>query len=330
MTDSTILFFDVEPQDRRAVLERYPSAKFAEPSLKEKALISTCKDADIVSIFINTPFPRSVIAELPTLKLLCTRSVGYDHIDTQACREHGITVCNVPDYGSHVIAEHVFALLLSTLRHVPEAEKRVESGMFDYHGLRGVALKGKTIGIVGTGKIGRCAARIAHGFDMRILATDQCRTLELEERLGVQYVPLEKLLTESDIITLHLPSTAQTRHLLGQKQFQHMKDGVTLVNTARGALIDSAALLKALNSGKVGHALLDVLEHENNFAENKELISHPNVVTTPHIAFYADDSMRNMYADCFQSIDEWRKGKIPTHAVKPVEKICDLPALKRS
>ncbi len=328
MASPTILFLDTEDADRPLVRQHVPHAHFADADLRDAELVAACKDADIISIFITTPFPRSVIDKLPKLKLLCTRSVGYDHIDTDACREKNITVCNVPDYGSHVIAEHVFALLLSALRHIREGEERVESGTFDYHGLRGMALKGKTIGILGTGKIGRRVAKIAHGYEMRILATDQCRTVDLETELGVRYVSFEDLLGQSDILTLHVPATPETEHLLDGAAFARMKNGVVLVNTARGSLIDSQALLKALNAGKVSHALLDVLEHEQNFEENKALITHPHVVTTPHIAFYADDSLKSMYEDCFRSIRQWMAGTEPEHRIRPVSVVCDLPGAR--
>ncbi len=326
---SVMLFLDCEEKDRTLVLQRFPDAVFAPGSLNGAALLKACKGAEVISTFITTAFPRAVIEELPSLKLLCTRSVGIDHIDMAACAERGITVCNVPDYGSHVIAEHVFALLLSTLRHVHAGHERVVHGTFDYHGLRGMAMKGKTIGIVGTGKIGRAVARIAHGFGMRILAVDQCRTAELERGLGVRYVTLDEMLPVCDIVTLHVPATKDTEHLMNEKNLALMKRGAVLVNTARGSLIDSAALLRALQSGMLAYALLDVLEHEQNFAENRELVSHPKVITTPHIAFYADDSMRNMYLDCFQSIDAWLNGRTPDHVAKPPAVVCDLPPIRR-
>ena len=163
-----------------------------------------------------------------------------------------------------------------------------------------------------------------------MVATDRCRTIELEDLLHVKYMDLDQLLSESDIITLHMPSTDETKHMIDADAFSKMKDGVVLVNTARGDLIDSDALLDALNSGKVAHALLDVLEHEHNFEENKELIKHPNVVCTPHIAFYAEESMRNMYEDCFTSIDEYVRGEEPEHIVHPPTVVCDLPGVKKS
>ncbi len=324
-----MVFLDVDQEDRALVLKRFLDAAVIDRAPAEAEIPSICRDAEIVSTFIRTPFSKGTIGKLPALKLLLTRSVGFDHIDVAACTERGIVVCNVPDYGSHVIAEHVFALLLSTLRHIHEGSARVEGGVFDYHGLRGIALRGKTIGIVGTGRIGRRVAQIAHGFGMKILAVDQCRVTELTDLLGVQYATLEELLGASDIITLHVPETPETKHMIDGRSIALMKDGVILINTARGSLIDSGALLTALQSGKMGHALLDVLEHEQNFEENRTLVSHPRVVTTPHIAFYADDSMRNMYVDCFQSIDQWRASGKPEHVVKPLSIVCDLPGVKR-
>ncbi len=319
-----MVFLEVDPEDAPFIRERFPEAAIITDALKGDDLIRACAEADVVSCFIYSTFPAAILEKLPALRLLCTRSVGFNHIDVDACRERGITVCNVPDYGSHVIAEHVFALLLSTLRHIGEGEKRTEGGTFDYRGLRGMAMRGKTIGIVGTGKIGARVAQIAYGFGMRILAFDPCRTLELIKQYGVEYVDLPLLLSRSDIITLHVPETEETHHMIDAKVLAAMKDGVVLVNTARGGLIDSAALLEALNRGKLTNALLDVLEHEQNFAENKALISHPRVVTTPHIAFYADDSMRNMYRDCFQSIDQWLAGQTPEHLVQVWNIVCDF------
>jgi D-lactate dehydrogenase len=326
--DQRIVFLDVDDEDHTLVSGRFPTA-IIHGHLKEADLMEKCADATVISAFIETPFPRKVIDALPKLRLICTRSVGFDHIDLDACKERGIVVCNVPDYGSHVIAEHVFALVLSTVRHIPEGSRRVEGGVFDYHGLRGMSLRGKTMGVAGTGKIGRRVAQIAHGFGMRILATDQCRTLELIDLLGVTYVPLEELFKQSDIISLHMPATKETEHVIDAKAFALMKDGVILVNTARGSLIDSQALLEALQTGKVGYALLDVLEHEHNFAENRKLISHPRVITTPHVAFYADDSMRNMYLDCFLMIEQWVAGRAPEHVVHDWRIVCDLPPVRK-
>lgn len=324
---ASIVFLQVDSEDTDCVAQEFPEATIIEGIPDD--IPTVCAKAEIISTFIGIDLNAELLSHLPKLKLLCTRSVGFNHIDLAYCAEHDITVCHVPDYGSHVIAEHVFALLLSTLRHIPEADAKVESGDFDYHGLRGVSLRGKTLGIVGTGKIGRKTAQIAAGFGMHILATDRCRTIELEDLLHVQYVDLDQLLVESDIITLHLPAIKETHHMIDADAFAKMKDGVCLVNTARGELIDSDALLDALNSGKVKHALLDVLEHEHNFEENKALITHKSVISTPHIAFYAEESMRNMYEDAFVSIHEYLRGDKPEHTVKPPTVICDLPGIRR-
>lgn len=324
-----LVFLDVDTEDATLVQKQFPDAKIVEGVQQGEQLIAACKGAKVVSSFIHTQWTAEVLQALPDLQLLCTRSVGYNHIDLSTCEKQGITVCNVPDYGSHVIAEHVFALLLSKVRHISEGDARVESGEFDYHGLRGVSLRGKTIGIVGTGKIGRKVAQIAHGFGMNILAVDMCRVMELEDILQVQYVELDELLQKSDIVTLHIPATKETTHMLNADAITHMKDGAILINTARGELIDSQALLDALHTGKIQYALLDVLEHEMNFSENKELISHPNVVVTPHIAFYAEESMTNMYEDCFGSIRSFMAGEKPEHVVKPVQKVCDMPGVKK-
>ena len=323
MASPKLVFVDVDADDRALVQSRFPDALVCE-HLDEASLIAQAADAQVLSVFIQTPVQKSLLDALPKLRLVCTRSVGFDHLDLAACKERQIITFNVPDYGSHVIAEHVFALLLSTLRHVGEGNDRVEGGHFDYHGLRGIALRGKTMGIAGTGKIGRRVAQIAHGFGMNILAYDVCRNTDLEDLLGVRYVSREALLEQSDIVTLHLPDIPETHHIINKDAFAHMKPGMILVNTARGGLIDSAALLTALNTGTLTYALLDVLEHEQNFAENKALVSHPNVVTTPHVAFYADDSMRNMYLDCFDSIDQWIAGKTPDHVVRPQPIVCDI------
>jgi D-lactate dehydrogenase len=312
---SSIVFFDVDPKDQPTVLASVPGVSFQPWDLSPEAIIEACKDAEVISVFITTAFPRSILEKLPNLKLLCTRSVGFDHLDLAYCKERGITVCNVPDYGSHVIAEHVFALLLSTLRHIVIGTERVRQGIFDYRGLRGMALRDKTLGIIGTGKIGKKVAEIAHGFGMRIIAQDVYKNAEIVEKYGVTYVERDVLLAESDIITLHAPALVETRHMINRASIVAMKDGVILVNTARGSLIDSEALLAALESGKVAYALLDVLEHESSIAADKQLVHHPHVVTTPHIAFYADDSVRTMYADSLESIAQYMRGEKPAHMV---------------
>lgn len=323
------VFLEVDAEDDASILARFPDAEIHHGLLNGNDLIDACKDAEIVCCFIYSQFTREIIGKLSNLKLICTRSVGVNHIDLAACEERGIVVCHVPDYGSHVVAEHAFALLLSALRQIGTANVKVRKGQFDYHGLKGMSLFGKTIGIVGTGKIGSRTAKIAHGFGMKILATDVCRNEQLESMYGVRYTDLKTLLSQSDIISLHIPADEKTIHIIDAAALQSMKDGVVLINTARGELIDSVALLQALQSGKVKYALLDVLEHEKEFVPNKDLISHERVIVTPHIAFYADDSVKRMYDDAFTSIDEWQAGMTPHHVMKFEKIVCDLPAVSK-
>lgn len=297
-----ITFVEVDPEDRVTIQKKFPESTVFSKKLQD--VLDQCKTTEILSCFIYSKISKTELDQLPHLKLLCTRSVGTDHIDITECAKRGITVCNVPDYGSHVIAEHVFALLLSALRRIREADERVEHGSFDYHGLKGIALRGKTIGVVGTGKIGRCVCQIAHGFEMNILAYDIVESPLLHAH-SVQYVSLERLFQKSDIVTLHAPLTPQTRHMIHPGTIKHMREGVIIVNTARGALIETEALVANLKSGKIRYALLDVLEHEQNFEENKELIALPQVITTPHIAFLADDSVEQIYNETFASIEKY-------------------------
>ena len=305
-----IYFLDVFNEDREMVLNRFPEAIVFNKKLEEEELIEKCKNAEILCIFARSKITANVINSLPDLKIIVTRSVGYDHIDLEAANKKNVIIANVPDYGSYFISEFVFALLLSGLRHIGEGDERVEKKEFSPVGLRGLALKGKTLGVIGTGKIGQNVTRIASmGFLMNVLSYDLSPNQELAEENHFSYVDLDTIWKESDIITLHCPLLPSTKHLINEKSFSAMKDGVIIVNTSRGGIIKTKALVSALRSGKVSYAFLDVLEHEDNIAKDKELIEIPNVITTPHIAFYADDSMQKMYDSAFSSIDAYIKGE---------------------
>jgi D-lactate dehydrogenase len=317
MKSSKIVFFEVEEMDEKQILTTFPNAKIEPKVLSENEIIKKYKDTEILCPFIYTKITKKVIQNLPNLKLIITRSVGYDHIDLKAAKERGIPVCNVPDYGSHVIAEHVFALLLSTIRCVKEGDEKVERCEFDFHGLRGVALKGKTLGLIGTGKIGKNVARIASlGFLMDVVAFDINQDTEAARENHFAYVDqIDEVFEKSDIISLHVPFLPSTKHLINKKTIQKMRNGVILINTARGGIIETKAFVKALKSKKISYAALDVLEHEKNIAENSELIHLPNVVVTPHIAFYADDSMHKMYLESILSIERFIKNEELIHQV---------------
>ena len=299
-----ILFTEVLAEDKELVTKKFPGSLISAEPLTGAKLIKAAYDKEILCISIRSHLNAKVLSSLPKLKLIVTRSVGYDHIDLKKAKQQKIVVCNVPDYGSHVISEFVFALLLSGLRHIGKGDARVERDYkFSFSGLRGNALKGKTLGIIGTGKIGANVARIASlGFLMKVIAHDIFPNKELAEVNHFKYTSLPTLFKQADIISLHCPLLPTTKHLINQKSLSLMKKGVIVVNTSRGGLINSRSLTKAIKSGRVSHAFLDVLEHENNIKQDKELIKLPQVIVTPHIAFYADDSMYKMYTNAFEII----------------------------
>jgi D-lactate dehydrogenase len=303
---STIAFLDVDPSDVNRVANAFPEAQL----LTADASAGELAHVEVLAPFITTQVDRTLLDQLPSLKLLCTRSAGTDHLDLATCRERGITVCSVPDYGPHVIAEHAFALLLSAVRHIPAGHERVKGGSFSWRGLQGIALRGKTFGVVGTGRIGQAAAHIAAGFGMRVIAFDVFQNADLP------YVSWEELWQQADVVSLHAPLLPSTQGMVNATTLQHCKPGVIIVNTARGGLMDEAALLEALDAGRVRLALLDALVDEKNLSQQQRLVQHPRVVVTPHIAFYADDSIARMYDVTIQSIREWQAGQTPTHAVR--------------
>jgi D-lactate dehydrogenase len=243
---------------------------------------------------------------LPRLRLIATRSTGFDHIDLDYCRRSGITVCNVPDYGDHTVAEHAFALLLALCRHLVEAAERTRRGDFSTTGLRGFELAGKTLGVVGLGRIGRRVATIGRGFGMAVLAFDPRPDPGAAEALGLRYTRLDDLLARSDVVSLHVPGGEGTRHLIGAAELARMKPEALLINTSRGGVVDAEALVRALASGHLAGAGLDVVIEERALEEEAEifrsdaavpperlralvadhaLLRFPNVIVTPHIAY---------------------------------------------
>ena len=271
---------------------------------------------------------------MPALKLIVARSTGFDHIDTAYAASRGIAVATVPHYGGRTVAEFAFALLLSVSRRIPEALARVrEQRDFRTSGLEGFDLYGKTIGIIGTGNIGRNVAKIAEGFGMEVKLFDLFPNATVETE-HAKYVSLEELLAQSDIITLHVPSTPENRHLLDDGAFAKMKRGVTIINTARGELIDTSALLAALKRGTVAGAGLDVLEGERAFKDevsrakdaaspeamkvlsaDEELIGMPNVIITPHVAFSTREAYREIISTTIGNIKAFESGS-PVNLLK--------------
>lgn len=299
------------------------------------ALARTFADADVVTTFIKSELAAAVIAELPDLKLIATRSTGYDHIDLAACARRDIAVCNVPDYGDPTVAEHAFALLLAVSRRIVEAAARTRAGDFGMEGLRGFDLAGRTIGVVGAGRIGRRVSQIARGFGMTAVAVDAAPDPDAAQRLGFEYVSLSELLRRADVVSLHVPGGAETRDMISDPEFAQMKPGAVLINTARGGVVNTAALLRALNEGTLLGAGLDVLAEEPLLREEAEifrtgpllpevrlrelvaenaLIRHRKVVVTPHIAYDTEEALHRILASTLANIEAFAGGK-PTNLV---------------
>lgn len=286
-----------------------------------------------LSVFIYSHVTREVLDALPELKFIATRSTGFDHIDVEACRSRGIAVSNVPSYGENTVAEHTVALLLMLSRKVHQSVLQMRSGRVDLAELTGFDLQGKTIGVIGAGHIGLHVIRIARGFGMRVLAFDVRRDPFLADLLGFEYATVDRLLAESDIVTLHSPLTDKTHHMLGRGEFAKMKQGAMIVNTARGGLIDTDALVEALESGKLGGAGLDVLEGEELVKEEKQLLQQPldverlrtavrnrvllardDVVFTPHNAFNSREALVRILEVTLANLEAFRAGS-PVHRV---------------
>ncbi len=293
------------------------------------------KDADAVGVFIYSAVSKKVLKNLNNLKLVVTLSTGFDHIDVKECRKKRITVCNVPSYGENTVAEHTFALILNLTRKIHKAYDRTVRGDFTLDGLRGIDLQVKIIGVIGTGSIGEHVIRIAKGFEMRVIAFDKHKKLKLAKRLGFKYVSLDHLLKKSDIVTLHVPYNKSTRHMINRKAVSNMKKGVLIINTARGGIIKTSALLDGLQSGKIGGAGLDVLEGECFVKEEKQILSkhfakecdlktvlqnhillkQDNVIITPHNAFNSWEALQRILDTTIVNLNSFLKKK-PINVVK--------------
>lgn len=277
------------------------------------------KDAEIISGFVSDAVSKEIINVFPNLKLISTRSTGYDHIDCAYAKSKGIAVVNVPGYGAHTVAEFAFGLLLAVARRIVQANNKVRGGDFNYDdSMDGFELCGKTLGVVGTGKIGRNVIKIAKGFGMNIVACDLHPDESFANQEGFQYKELDDVLRESDVVTLHAPATKDDLHLLNREKIGLMKTGAVLINTARGSLVDGEALYDALASGALGGAGLDVLENEADLKQhgiqkisdiNRKLFTMPNVVITPHIGFYTREAVANIWKTTVSNIKAFIAGK---------------------
>jgi len=325
-----IAFFEIKNWEKHFLKKRLKehSLKFYKEPLSA-GHIQEIKDFDIVSVFIYSKIDKQIIQKLPKLKLITTRSTGFDHIDLKECKKRKITVCNVPFYGENTVAEHTFALILSLSRNIHKAYIRTLRENYTIEGLKGFDLKGKTLGVIGTGHIGLHVIKIAKGFGMNVLAYDVNKNKFLAEVLGFEYVPLEELLKKSDIITLHVPYNKFTHHLINKNTIKLIKKGAILINTSRGGVVDTDALIEALDKKILAGAGLDVLEGEELIKEEKQLLydknkikvlgnlfkdhillSKDNVVFTPHIAFYSQEALERILETTVQNIIAFLSGNL--------------------
>ncbi len=289
------------------------------------------EEVEVLSVFVGSQVDGTVLDRFPNVKYIAARSTGFDHIDIEEAKKRGIGVSNVPAYGSVTVAEFTFALLLSVSRKIfPAYNQILERGNFKKDGLRGFDLNGKTLGVVGVGKIGQNVIKIANGFGMKVIAFDKHPDEELSKGQGFEYAELDELLKQADVISLHVPYNPHTHHLLNKESFEKMKKGVVIVNTSRGGIIETQALVDALKDETVAGAGLDVLEAEiymgkelgalqeenvsdvdiNTVLHNKYLIEHPNVIITPHNAFNTQEAIERIFDVTIQNVKNFAGGEI--------------------
>lgn len=274
--------------------------------------ITDIKNLQAISFKTQSKMDPQIIENFPALKLLITRTAGIDHIAINVYKKKQIAVYNIPDYGAYNIAEHAMALLLTGAKNIIKAYKQTQKGDFSYHNLLSISLRGKTLGVIGTGKIGIEFIKMSKAFGLKILAFDPYKNEKLAKEIGFEYSNFDTILQTSDFISLHVPLLPQTLHMIGEKQIKKMKSGAVLVNTARGGVIDTQALIKHVNKFKA--ICLDVLENEKEFSKNDPLLKFDNVFITPHIAFYSDQSIKIIASETIKNIKRFEKGD-PTNRV---------------
>ncbi len=295
-------------------------------------------ETEVISVFVTSDVTREIIEALPKLKLIACRSVGFDHIDLAAAQEHSVTVVNVPSYGEATVAEYAFGLLLALVRKLPDV-LAAENEQFVSAKLTGRELEGMTFGAVGTGHIGLKALKIANGFSMNTIAFDTHSKEELQSEYGFKYVGLDELLSQSDVVSLHVPYLPSTHHILNAERLGKMKPGAILINTARGELVDTKALAEQLDSGRLGGAAIDVVEGETllNYHEEaallrsdslpEDVLRHsveisfmekmPNVIISPHNAFNTTEAIQRINQTTAKNITGFWTGDTPNKVVPP-------------
>jgi len=260
---------------------------------------------DIV-IIANTPFPEGVVQAADRLKMLDVAFTGIDHVALSACREKGVLICNCANYSNQSVAEMAVGLALALLRKIPKGNAAIRSGGSSA-GLMGGEIAEKTVGIIGTGRIGERAIRLFQAFGAHVIAYSRTEKPEISA-LGVGYLPLEEVLSQSDILSLHVPATPETRRLIGREQLSQMKKSALLINCARGAVIDTEALIDALNENRIAGAGLDVFDQEPPLPEGHPLFGARNLIMTPHTAYFTQEAMLRRAQIAFENVQAFLNG----------------------
>jgi D-lactate dehydrogenase len=320
-----VAVFSTRPHDRQFLEPAAARARHALTFLEPRLTSGTVRLAEgfpVVCLFVNDRADAATIAALAEqgTRLITLRCAGFNNIDLPAAGRAGIRVARVPAYSPYAVAEHTVALILSLNRKIVRAHARVREGNFALDGLLGFDLHGRTVGIIGTGRIGTVLAGIMRGFGCRVLAQDPFPNPDVAGA-GGEYVPLERLLAESDIVTLHCPLMPETQHLIDDRAIRLMKPGVMLINTSRGALIDTPAVIRALKSGHIAYMGLDVYEEEENlfFRDLSDrpiqddvfarLLTFPNVVITGHQAFFTAEALRGIAETTVENVTAFEQGR---------------------
>ena len=318
------LVYSSQTYDRESFLGAQVAADIElhfQPARLTLDTVALADQYEVVCAFINDDLSAPVLEQLAAggTKLIALRSAGFNHVDLAVAQRLGLSVVRVPAYSPHAVAEHAVALILSLNRHLHRAYNRTRDGDFSLHGLTGFDLVGKTVGVVGTGQIGATFARIMAGFGCQLLAYDPYPN-PVVEALGARYLPLDELLAEAQIISLHCPLNEHTRHLINPDSLARMQYGAMLINTGRGALVNTPALIDALKSGQLGYLGLDVYEEEAQlFFEDRSdlplqddvlarLLTFPNVVITAHQAFLTKEALGAIAQTTLDNITGWAAG----------------------
>jgi D-lactate dehydrogenase len=313
MSNYKIAFFGVKSWERQIIEKEIINLDATGVGIFEQEVaedMDLANNYDVLSVFIYSKLDKKVLDKLPNLKMIATRSTGMDHIDLEECKRRGIVVANVPTYGSNTVAEYAIALLLAVAKRIVPAHQSVEEGEFSPEGLTGIDIFGKTLGVVGVGKIGQNVIKIARGLGMKILAVERSRDAALAKKLHFKYVTLEECLAQSDFVTLHVPSIPETRHMINMKNIKLMKKGSILINTSRGKVVKTEAIIWGLANKILWGAGLDVTEDED-LLESVAMVSstkptkddlqevltyhllrdRDDVVFTPHNAFNTEEAI---------------------------------------